>query len=136
MQALDIITESLRDIGVISEVATPSAEQGAIAVTKLNELMASLEEDGIDFGWPQIASTTDTVVIPLAHRATIKALLAIRLAPMYAGSSVPAVVASIADSGYTRLLGQAVSAQIERSQSDTLPLGQNSLTDYNIQNGY
>lgn len=108
MTALDLITDALRDIGVISEIETPSAEQGAAGVRKLNELMASLAEDGIDLGFAPISATTDTVVIPDGHMSAIKALLAVKCAPMYAGSEVPPLMTAFADAGYNRLLKQAL----------------------------
>jgi hypothetical protein len=134
VNALDIITESLCDIGVIAENGTPSAEQGSIAVTKLNDLMSSLEEDGIDFGWAQISSTGDAVVIPPAHRATIKALLSVRIAPMY-GAEVPPVVAAVAARGYERLSNQFLQMRIERAQSGTLPYGHGQRWEYDITTG-
>lgn len=122
MQALDIITDALKDIGVVGQTATPSAEQGSHAVGKLNDLMASMLEDGIDLGWVEIDSTTDTVVIPVGHVSTIKALLSVALSSVY-GAEVPPAVAGKASNGYSRLLGQAFSLEISRSQSDTLPAG-------------
>lgn len=124
MLALEFVTDALRGIGVLSEIDSPSAEQGQDGVRKFNELMASLAEDGIDLGWAPIANTASTVVIPLGHVATIKALLGKACAPLY-GAEVPGAVAQTADQGYRRLLNQAISMQIERAQSETLPIGQN-----------
>lgn len=136
MNVLELATDALRDLGVISEIDTPSAEQGQIFVRKLNELMATLAEDGIDLGYAPVSTTTDTVVLPLGHVSTIKALCAIRCAPMYAGSVVPPLIAALAESGYNRLLGQAVSMQIERAQSSTLPFGENQRYGFDITEGY
>lgn len=134
MQALDLITDALKDIGVIGQTATPSAEQGSHGVTKLNDVMFSLLEDGVDLGWVAVTSTTDTVVIPLGHVPSIKALLSVSLAAIY-GAEIPPSVANRASSGYERLLGQAFSLQIERSQSNTLPCGENQRHGYNILTG-
>jgi hypothetical protein len=136
MLALEFVTDALRGIGVLSEIETPSAEQGSDAVRKLNELMASLAEDGIDLGFAPIADTSAAVDIPLGHVATIKMLLAVRCADLY-GADVPEVVAGIASNGYNRLLARAVNEQVRSAQSNTLPVGQtNRYGRYNIITGY
>jgi hypothetical protein len=122
MNVLEIVTDALRDINVIGETQTASAEQGSTAVRKLNEIMASLAEDGIDLGFAPVANTAATIDLPLGAVSTIKALLSVACASIY-GAEIPAQVAGKAESGYNRLLGQAVSAQIERAQSSTLPYG-------------
>jgi hypothetical protein len=134
--ALDLITDALRDIGVISEIESPSAEQGDAAVSRLNDLMASLAEDGIDLGYAPISATTDTVVIPDGHVSTIKALLAIKCAPMYAGSEVPPLIAASADAGYTRLLKQALLLQNTAVIMGHMSLGAGSQSSYDITTGY
>jgi hypothetical protein len=122
VQVLEVVTDALRDINVIGETQTASAEQGSTAVRKLNELMASLAEDGIDLGFAPVANTAATMDLPLGAVSTIKALLSVACASIY-GAEIPAQVAGKAESGYNRLLGQAVSMQIERAKSDTLPYG-------------
>jgi hypothetical protein len=119
---------------VIGESETPSADQGAAAVRKLNELMASLAEDGIDLGYAPVANTAATMDLPLGAVSTIKAMLSVACASMY-GAQLTEETAGKASSGYNRLLGQAVSLQIERAQSDTLPLGQNNRHRFNILTG-
>jgi P22 tail accessory factor len=134
METLDLITDALRSIGVIDATQSPSAEQGAAALRTLNKLMASLAEDGIDLGYAPTTTIADDITLPLGYVATIEALLAIKEASDR-GIDIPVVVAGIADRGYQRLLGRAISAQIERAQSDTLPLGQNQRSGFNILTG-
>ncbi len=135
MLVLELATDALRDIGVISEVETPSPEQGQSFVRKLNELMASLAEDGIDLGFAPVSTTADTVTLPLGAVSTIKVMCAVACAPMYAGSEVPPLVSALASSGYTRLLSQAIRFQLEHAHSGTLPMGQNYRYGYDILNG-
>lgn len=123
MQALDYITGALRSIGVLDEIDTPSAEQGSAAIRNLNNLMASLLEDGIDLGYTPLSSTTDTVSIPEGHRGTVQALLAQIEASDY-GVEIPPAVAGIASNGYNRLLGQAVYKDIRAARSNSLPWGE------------
>lgn len=122
MLILEVVTDALRNIGVLGVTQTPDAEQGADGVRKLNELMASLAEDGIDLGYAPSSSTADTIVLSLGAVSTIKALLSLRMAPIY-GADIPLAVAESASAGYNRLLGQAVSLQIEAARSNTLPCG-------------
>jgi hypothetical protein len=134
VQALDLITGSLRDIGVIGESETPTAEQGQTGVTKLNELMASLAEDGIDLGWAPVSLTTDTVVLPAGHISALKAMLSVSQASVYGADPSP-MVAGRANNGYIRLLGQAFSLAVERAQSNTLPAGNSQRSGERILTG-
>jgi hypothetical protein len=112
MLILEVVTDALRNIGVLGVTDTPDAEQGADGVRKLNELMASLAEDGIDLGYAPSSSTADTIVLPLGQVSTIKALLSLRMAPIY-GAEIPVAVAESASSGYNRLLSQALNLAME-----------------------
>lgn len=135
MLALEIVTDALRNIGVIAETETPSAEQGSDGVRKLNELMASLAEDGVDVGFAPISDTSDTVVIPLGDVRTIKALLAINMAPIY-GAEIPEVVASIATSGYSRMLRNALLLAQHPVDLCTVSSGTGSSYEYDVERGY
>ncbi len=135
MLALEIVTDALRYIGVISETETPSAEQGADGVRKLNELMASLEEDGRDFGYAQIADTADTVVCPLGEVRTIKALLAVNMSPIY-GAAIPEVVANVAGTGYQRMLRNALLLAQMPAELATASHGAGAQYTYDIERGY
>ena len=134
METLDLITDALRSIGVIRATQAPSAEQGAMALRNLNKLMASLEEDGIDLGYAPTTTITDDITFPLGHVATVEALLAKKEASLR-GIDPPFDVLETADMGYRRLLGQSVSLQIERAQSNTLPVGESQRYDGSILTG-
>ena len=135
MLALEIVTDALRNIGVISEIDSASAEQGSDGVRKLNELMASLAEDGIDLGWAPIDDTGDTVVFPAGEVRSIKALLAVNMAPIY-GADVPAAVASIAGSGYSRMLRNALILSQNAVSLCTVSKGTGTDYEYDIVRGY
>jgi hypothetical protein len=135
MKTLTLITNSLRSIGVIRVTQAPSAEQGATALENLNNLMASLAEDGIDFGYAPTTDIGDDISLPLGHVDTIQALLA-RKEASDRGIDLPEWVATTAAAGYQRLLGRAVSLQIQRAQSDTLPLGEHNRGRYDITRGW
>jgi hypothetical protein len=133
MLVLDLATDTLRQLGVISEIETPSAEQGQDAVTKLNDLMASLAEDGIDLGYNPKATTADSIVLPAGHVATIKAMLGVALAESY-GLPPPPVMSAFAEGGYKRLLRNALHEQMHAGKSDA-PRGENNPYTQNILTG-
>jgi hypothetical protein len=122
MLVLDLVTDALRQITVIGQTATPSAEQGQDAVKKLNDLMASLAEDGIDFGYNPKATTAESIELPLGHVAAIQALLGARLCDGY-GIPVPPGVAAVAEGGYQRMLRNAIYAEARETRTDNAPRG-------------
>ena len=122
MELLDLITGSLRDIGVIDATQAPSAEQGANALRNLNNLMASLAEDDVDLGYAPTDDIAGEIALPLGHVSTIQSLLALKEASDR-GIDPPELVVATATSGRQRLLKQAIQLQIGRTVSETLPLG-------------
>lgn len=133
MTVVDFVTDVLRQLAIISEIATPSAEQGQDAVTKLNDLMASLAEDGIDFGYNPKATTAETLTLPDGHKAALKAMLGVSLCEGY-GLPVPPVMGAMADAGYKRLLRQSAQATMRKGVSDA-PYGERQRYRYNILTG-
>ncbi len=134
MTVVDLITDVLRQLAVISEIETPSAEQGQDAVTKLNDLMASLERDGITFGYNPKATSGEDIVLPAGDVSTVKALLGAMLCEGY-GLPLPPLMSALADSGYKRLLREAVYANMRRTCNDA-PRGENQPYRWNILTGW
>lgn len=134
MNVSTFINDAWRMSGVVGGTATPSAEQGVKAITRLNELMAELAEDGVDVGYTPKSSTSDTLVLPDGHMLALKSMLAIRLAQESRVDPPPLIVAQ-ATNGRNRMLGQAVSLQIQRAQSNTLPVGESQRSGYDILTG-
>lgn len=122
MTVVDFITDPLRQLSIISEIETPSAEQGADALTKLNDMMADLAEDGIDFGWNPKATTAEDIVVPDGQKAGLKAMLGVRVAEGY-GLPVPPLMGAMAEGWYKRALRRAVQALMRKAVSDT-PAGE------------
>lgn len=134
MTLIDIVTDALRQITVIGQTATPSAEQGQDAVTKYNRLMASLEVDDIFLGHFPKATTADTVELPDGEIDTITALLGVKLCDGY-GLPVPAVVAATASSGYARLLRNSIYLNARETRTDNAPRGNAQRCTANIETG-
>lgn len=135
MLVLDLATDVLRDLGIISEIATPSAEQGQQFVTKLNGVMASLEVDGINFGYNPKATTAESIALPDGHVDTIKALVGIQLLDSYGVPDVPPAIGLRASTGYARMLREAVKGQMIETGGNA-PRGDSQAGAFNILTGY
>jgi hypothetical protein len=110
----DIIADALRELGVISEVQTPSAEQGAHGLRKLNQLGAELEGQGIRLQWFAQSVLSDPFPVADEFEHGFMCLLAIRLAPNYgAGASVSSELALSAQTGYEHMCRVSVSADLQ-----------------------
>ncbi len=116
MLVIDFVTDVLRQCTIISEIATPSAEEGADAVTKLNDMMAELEADEIRLGWNPKATTADTIVLPAEHVMGLKAMLGVRICEGY-GSPVPPVMQALANAGYERMLRQSLHMNMRETRT-------------------
>lgn len=120
---LTMITDALRKINVISEIDTPSAEQGAHGLRTLNQMLEAWTEDGVDLGYFEQTSTTDDCPIPKWAEKGITSKLAIDLAPTY-GASVSLELADAANQGYDVILRNAIKARMQPANMDHMPIGQ------------
>ena len=77
----ELIGNALRGINVISEVGTPSAEQGKHGLRKLNQMMELLKERDVDVGWFTQSSTSDDCPIPDWAELSLESMLSVLLAP-------------------------------------------------------
>lgn len=134
MLVLDIVTGSLRMIGVIGETQTPSAEQGQASVDRLNDLMHQWAEKGVELGWNTKSTTADTVVLPLGFVGGIKAQLAELLANDY-GVDLPPVVARDAEDSRTMLNRQALQMSFGRPNLYSMPMGESNPGAFDITTG-
>lgn len=82
---IDLITDSLRLIGVINSNQSAPAEAGIQSLHVLNEMMADAQADGVEMGWYPIADADIATIAPLSDediRAT-KWCLAMELCPHF-----------------------------------------------------
>lgn len=95
---LEVIEDALREINVISEVDSASAEQGKYALRRLNQMMNLWRETmDIDLGWFDQSTTSGTMPTPDWAELAITMGLAITIAPKF-GASISAETASVAQS--------------------------------------
>lgn len=118
----NLIADALRELNVISEIQTPSAEQYAHALRKLNQMMAKWAEDGIDQGYfPQTSPSDDCPIMDYAELG-VTLNLAVAIASNY-GASVSIELASNASSAYDTILRTAMNAALPVNNMDTRPCG-------------
>lgn len=128
----DYFKDALLAIGVLAEGETPSAEQGATMLRVLNAMLNSWRGDGIDLGITPQSSTTATIWPPEDYDEAFKYNLALRAANEFE-VEVPALVAAFADSGYQRMLRDAIYKDLETRDFDHTPF--RTGRRYNITNG-
>jgi hypothetical protein len=118
----DLFKTALAALNVISEIETPSAEQGAFCLARLNDMMATWGEDGIDIGYYVQSSPTDTAPIPDWAREGVESNLAIKIAPRYNATASPELVATAMNS-YATILRKAIVENARTANMDHMPLG-------------
>jgi hypothetical protein len=131
---LEIITDALRELNVISEIDTPSAEQGAHALRKLNDLLEAATEDGIDLGYYAQTLTTDNCPIPKWSERGVKLKLALELAPVY-GSTVSAELASKLDEAWSQIVRKVAVENLKAMDMSSMPLGEGHGVRWDITRG-
>jgi len=119
---LEIIEDALRDINVISEIESASAEQGAFGIRKLNQVMEAWKEQSVDFGWFSQTATTDTAPIPDWAEIGVTAALSIAMAPKY-GATVSTELGVIADSSIEMIKRKSISEKLTNTDMSHLPVG-------------
>ena len=119
---LTIIQDSLREIGVISEIDSASAEQGSFCLRRLNQMLEVWREDGVELGWFAQSATTDTIPIPDWAELGVTSALAIAVAPTY-GASISPELAAIAEISAGMILRQSLAEKITGADMSHLPVG-------------
>lgn len=130
---LEVIDAALREINVISETENASAEQGKFALMRLNQMMESWREDGINnLGFfPQPDTTGNCPIADHAESAVIYGLAA-SCASKY-GASVSIELAANLGGAYGIVLRKAISEALDNTDMSHLPIGQGHFgTRYDI----
>jgi hypothetical protein len=119
---LEVIGDALREINVISEVDTPSAEQGSYALRRLNQMMELWKEQDIEIGWFAQTKTGDTIPIPDWCEMAVTNALAILIAPKY-GATVSAELVATTDIAVTAIKRKSISEKLDNADMSHLPEG-------------
>jgi len=105
---LDIIEDALELLGVIADGESASAEDGAFALRKLNQMLSGWEVDGVALGYFQQSSTTDPCPIPDWAEKGVYGRLAMDMAAHFQRTLTPEAVRT-ADEGYELILRRVIS---------------------------
>lgn len=89
--ARDLITRSMRELGVTDGYEPVSAEDAAVALDVLNDMIGAWELDGIPLGVGTVTLNTD-LAVPDNHLEGMRANLSVRLAPTFGRQAAPMVV--------------------------------------------
>lgn len=98
----DLVTSSLRSIGVLHSGETPSAEESTDSLDALNEMLNSWLYDGINLEHITSTDLNDTFPYPDDHYGPIRWNLCVRLAPEF-GITVTPEIAALAQQGFNQL---------------------------------
>lgn len=131
---LTVIEDALRDINVISEIDTASAEQGSFCLRRLNQMMEASKEDDIDIDWFAQTSTADTIPIPDWAELGVTAALAIVCASNY-GATVSVETALAADKFAGIIQRKSLAEKQENADMSHLPQGAGRGVRHNILTG-
>lgn len=128
-----IIADALRDIGVISEIETPSAEQGQHGLRQLNNMLEMWTENDCELGYFKQSSTTAQCPIPEWSEAGVKAGLGLFLAPGYGVNLSREFVAKAQDA--VSMIGRkCISEKVRGANMDFMPMGEGQHGRSNILN--
>lgn len=131
---LEVLGDALRSIGVVGDTEEPTAEMADHALRILNDMMEEWRGDGVDVGqWPQ-TDPQETFPGDIGIIQTVKASLAVALAPAYERDVRPAT-ALAAEKGYRRLLRDALVANMPEADMSHLPLGAGYGEAFDIERG-
>jgi hypothetical protein len=119
---LEIIADALRALNVINEIQTPSAEQGAKCLRKLNQLLAKWAVDGTVLGYFAQSDTSATCPIPDWAECGVANHLALYIAADF-GAEPSIVVIAAADSGFQTILRTVMNLKLEGVDMSHLPVG-------------
>lgn len=118
-----IVAQALRELNVIGETQEPSAEQGRIGRKKLNAMMELWRLDyGVNIGWYETDSATDTAEVPLYAYIALYSNLAGYLASQY-GAQMSAELAEVANSSRESLIGIELRNELDNTDMTHLPEG-------------
>ena len=119
----DVIDDSLREINVISEVASASAEQGKFVLRRLNQMMAMwAATKELDLGWFDQTDTNEDMPTPEWADLAIIVGLAIAIAPKY-GASISQELAMVADSSISGVQSKLIVEKKTGVNQSHLPVG-------------
>lgn len=119
---LDIVCAAYRKTNVIDETEVPSAEQGVVGVSLMNDLLMEFDAEGVRLGYYPQTNLADPSPLRDEDVRAVKLCLAAEFASEF-GLPVSEVLAAEVDQAYTGLVKRSI--RIVQSSSE-LPFAQGS----------
>lgn len=119
-----LITDSLRLLGVIAEGESPSAEQGAHALGRLNRMIEAWTEIDIDLGWFKQSAITATAPIPEWAEMGVISKLAQDLYAFYPSGDLSGWVLRDEENGFGTILRKAMLKRLKPADMRQMPMGE------------
>lgn len=134
MTNLDLITSAFRRIGMLDENEAPSAEQGAVGLQRLNQLLAEWQERGIGFpSWHAQTVLSATLPLPDWAERAVGGALCIELADEY-DRPVSDALAAVATNSFDALQRKRLCQAIQPVDPN-LPMEEAGYSAYDITQG-
>jgi len=121
---LDLITDALRELGVLDRYRSPVPEDASLALRKLNALMSNMEGDGIDLGYFPQTDVNDELPLDDDAAAAVLPIFAIALKINFPSAQIPPELSAWAGSNMQRLLRNAVLLNAQEASMSNLPRGE------------
>lgn len=131
----ELITSALRMLGVLDADQSASAEDAALGLEQLNDMMLDLAGEGVDLGFPPQDSVSDDFPLDDKEAAAVKPLLAMQLFTYYPSARLPPTLPAKAEANKLRLLRDAVLSNMEEADMSNLPGGEGKYYRGDILNG-
>lgn len=137
MLNIELITDALRDLGVMDAFKdAPEPEDAVLVLRRLNALMLDLEDDpGGSFGYFAQTDPNDELPLTDTDAAAIRPILAMALTVNFPSAQIPQTLPAMAANNMARLTRKAVLANAQEARLDNLPRGSGQSYRGNILTG-
>ncbi len=122
MIAIELITDVLRDLGVIDAYQDPSSEDATLCLRSLNALMLTMKADTIDLGYYSLTDVNDELPLSEQDCASIRPIFAMALTVSYPSAEVPQTLPFMAANSHSRLLLNAVMSNAQPANLADTPM--------------
>lgn len=129
---LQVITDSLRLVGILGEIDTPSNEDAQEALRRLNDMVLGWERhNGVRLGFYPQTNLASNIPIDDEYFEDVTALLAKKLAP-YWGFTLSADAQELARMAWQNLTSEFIVPE-DSASMDHVPIGRSLV--YNVNDG-
>lgn len=136
MLGIELITDALREIGVIDAYQDPSTEDAELCLRKLNTLVATLKRiDRIEFGYFPQTDVNAELPISDDDAALLMPIFAMAVKINFPAASISDALPAWAASCHASLVRDAVLENVQEANLNNLPRGSGQRWRGNILTG-